>query len=176
MTVDTKKLRELAEAATCVPGYEVTRDGRVLSTESNWRGYGPRELKQEPNGHGYARVRLTVDGKRTSRLVHALVAAAFLPVRPSPERQIRHINGDRMDPRAENLAWGTAKDNAADREAHGTTARGERNGFSKLTGVSVAQIRSLAERGLSQREIAARVGISQRAVGNVLRGETWRGA
>lgn len=167
------ELRALAEKATCAPGYEVTRDGRVFSVESNWRGYGARELQQTPNSHGYARVRLMLNGRRTSRLVHALVATAFLPARPSAAHQIRHLNGDRMDPRAENLAWGTAKDNADDRALHGTTARGEQNGFSKLNRNAIAVIRAFAENGLTQRQIAAQLGVSQRAVGMVLRGETW---
>ncbi len=39
-------------------GYWITRDGRVVSRASNWRGYGPRELKQSPNRCGYPSVRL----------------------------------------------------------------------------------------------------------------------
>ena len=172
--IPTQKLRELAMAATCAPGYEVTADGRVTSTDSNWRGYGVRELAQVANSHGYARVRMMIDGKRTSRLVHSLVAAAFLPPRPSPDHQVRHLNGNRMDPRAENLAWGTAKENADDREAHGTTARGERNGFAKLSRNAVAVIRALHQNGITGKEIASHTGVSERAVWRVLHGETWR--
>lgn len=28
------------------PGYEVTRDGRVFSVASNWRGYGKEILRE----------------------------------------------------------------------------------------------------------------------------------
>jgi len=44
--------------------YEVTADGRVFSIDSNWRGYGRREMCQHLNSHGYPCVRLTVDGVR----------------------------------------------------------------------------------------------------------------
>lgn len=104
--------------------YEVTPDGRVYSL-TNWRGYGRRELVQTPNADGYPSVRLILNGKRTRKGVHTLVAAAHLPPRPSPEHQVRHLDGDRLNPNATNLAWGTAAENAADREIHGRTARGE---------------------------------------------------
>jgi len=110
------------------PIYEITRDGRVFSIISNWRGMGPRELSQLPDDDGYASVRLTIDGKRKKLAVHRLVAAKYLPPRPSKAHEIRHLDGDRMNPHAENLAWGTRKQNAEDRERHGRTSRGQRHG------------------------------------------------
>lgn len=124
MSEHTPNERPIAGA----PGYSVTRDGRVFSNTQNWRGYGRRELAQQPNAHGYPRVRLTVDGRRRVALVHSLVAAAFLPTRPSPQHEVRHLNGSRADNRAANLAWGTRAENAADRERHGKTSRGASHG------------------------------------------------
>lgn len=173
MRVD--ELRALIAAATCAPGYQVTRDGRVFSTASNWRGYGARELQQTSNSHGYARVRMMIDGRRKSPVVHKLVAAAFLEPRPSARHQIRHLNGNRMDPSADNLAWGTAKDNADDRAAHGTTARGERSGCSKLTRDDVATIRSLSRDGVSNRKIARQIGVANSTIDRVVSGHSWRG-
>lgn len=105
-------------------GYDVTPDGSVYSTATNWRGYGARELAQQRDDDGYPTVRLLVAGKRTRFPVHCLVANKFLPPRPSPSHQIRHIDGDKTNNRAENLAWGTPKENADDRELHGRTSRG----------------------------------------------------
>jgi hypothetical protein len=109
----------------CKPaGYEVTRDGRVFSLDSNWRGYGRREMRQTPNADDYPSVRLTIDGKRVRVAVHRLVAAKYLPPRPSPNHEIRHLDGNKSHPSADNLEWGTRKDNADDRERHGRTSRG----------------------------------------------------
>lgn len=127
------ELEKLEKAATIpgVAGYVATPDGRVFSTTSNWRGYGPRELKQHPNSHGYPVVRVPWNGRaRASVAVHRLVALAFLPPRPTKEHQIRHLDGNRTNNHASNLAWGTVAENAADRDMHGTTARGDRNGSS----------------------------------------------
>lgn len=106
------------------PGYEVTRDGRVFSVVSNWRGYGRREMQQTPNEDGYHSVRINMGGKRKRVAVHVLVAREYLPPRPSSEHQVRHLDGDKTRPCVSNPAWGTAKENAEDRERHGRTSRG----------------------------------------------------
>jgi transposase InsO family protein len=106
------------------PGYEVTRDGRVFSISSNWRGYGRRELAQTLNADGYPSVRIIVDGKRVRKSVHGLVAKNHLPPRPSAAHEVRHLDGNKLNPHADNLAWGTRKENAEDRERHGRTSRG----------------------------------------------------
>lgn len=111
-------------SAKHTPGYEVTDDGRVFSVAHNWRGYGRRELEQDLNASGYPSVRLTLHGKRTRIAVHVLVAAHHLPPKPSALHEVRHLNGNKTDNRAANLAWGTRKENADDRQSHGRTARG----------------------------------------------------
>lgn len=107
------------------PGIHVTADGHV------WRDhdqYGPnwREVAQFSDRKGYLRVRLLkADGLRKTQTVHALVATAFHGPRPSSSHECRHLDGDPANNRADNLAWGTAAENAADRERHGRTSRGE---------------------------------------------------
>lgn len=117
------------------PGYEVTPEGRVFSTESNWRGYGRRELSQHLNSYGYPSVRIYVNGKRKRFTVHALVADAFLPFKPSPQHEVRHLDGNKLNSHVSNLAWGTQKDNADDRERHGRTSRGTKHSEAILKGL-----------------------------------------
>lgn len=116
-----------AKHLEAAPGYEVTRDGRVFSFSSNWRGYGRREMSQTLNSDGYPSVRLMIGGKRVSRSVHRLVALAFLPSRPSADHEIRHLDGNKINNHVANLVWGTALENAADRERHGRTSRGDQH-------------------------------------------------
>jgi hypothetical protein len=108
----------------CTFQYEVTRDGRVFSLSSNWRGYGIRELQQTANSYGYPSVRIIIEGKRKRICVYKLVAWAYLPPRPSSKHELRHLDGDKNNSNDYNLAWGTRKDNAADRDIHGHTSRG----------------------------------------------------
>jgi hypothetical protein len=52
-----------------------------------------------------------------------------------------------------------------------TAPRGERHPAARLTAEAVRTIRASAE---PQRRLAARYGVSQRTVGRVTRGESWR--
>lgn len=156
------------------PGYGATADGRIWSLTSNWRGYGVRPLTPVLDRDGYHRVRFMANGKRAKRTVHTLVLSALVGPRPSPAHQVRHLNGDRTDNRVENLAWGTAAENADDRDQHGTTARGSRNGSSRLTEESVAAIRRRYSTGESQYLLADDYGVSQSMVSQIVRGKWWK--
>lgn len=153
-----------------VPGYAADREGRIWSIASNWRGCGPRILQASVR-RGYHRVRVVIDGKCTRRFAHRLVALAFLGPQPSPEHEVRHLNGNRGDNRPENLAWGTRRENVADSIRHGTQVRGERQHLAKLTADAVREMRAS---GGSVRSLAARFGVHTRTVQAVLAGETWR--
>lgn len=198
--IDLEELKKLALAATRYPGYTVDRDGNVWSS-SNWRGYGIRKLKPFPNSDGYPSVKVRSNGRMKKALVHVLVCEAFHGPKPTPEHQVRHVNGVRADCRAENLAWGTASENAIDRKAHGTEkaaengrrgmaktidklrrlqaegkinfARGERAGMASITDEQARTIKSLIGSGPTQREIAKQFGVSEHIVSRIKRGLTW---
>ncbi len=118
------------------PGYEITKEGKVFSVIHNWRGYGKREMKQFLNSDGYLRVHLTIKGKEKSYMVHKLVALHFLPLKPSPKYEMRHLDGNKLNNHISNLAWGTKQDNANDREKHGHTARGKKLSIAVKKGIS----------------------------------------
>ena len=69
------------------------------------------------------------------------------------------------------LLLGSSADNASDRSERGRTAVGERNGKSKLTPELVRKIRGMTN--LSERAIAAQIGVHRGAVSAVLSGRTW---
>ena len=104
-----------------VPGwqgyYEVSDDGLVRSVKRP-RALGA-PLKPAIDKDGYGRVTLSAGmGRRQQVSVHRVVALAFIG--PRPEGQVvRHLNGDNTDNRAANLAYGTVKDNEADKIRHG---------------------------------------------------------
>ena len=97
-----------------IPGYEdiyeVSDRGRVRKIA----------LKPSFNKKGYPLVSLSRDGVAQKFLVHRLVMLAFAG--PCPDRlMVRHLNGDPTDSRwPENLVYGTAVENAADKKLHGT--------------------------------------------------------
>ena len=151
--------------------YEITDDGKVFSLSSNWRGYGKRELAQQLNSHGYPSVRLVINGQRKKFLVHKLVAERFLPERPSEHHEIRHLDGDKTNNSASNLAWGTRKENAADRELHGKTSKGESHGMAVLKESDVAELRKSTE---SHVNLARKYGVTPQAIYAARKYKTWR--
>lgn len=61
-------------------------------------------LKPSFTSRGYYRVNLHFRGMQTTKLVHRLVAEAFVP-NPSGFPKVTHCNGNRADNRASNLQW-----------------------------------------------------------------------
>lgn len=98
------------------PDYMVSDKGRVLST----RRREPRVLRANPTTNGYLQVLLwRPEGGRRAHRVHVLVAEAFYGPRPNGH-QVRHLDGNQLNNCRSNLAYGTARDNAADMKRHGT--------------------------------------------------------
>ncbi len=79
------------------PGYQVSSAGAVL-------GKRRKALSPTTTQTGYRCVTLSVNGRRLSRRVHRLVAAAFVP-NPDGLPQVMHLDGDPRNNSADNLAW-----------------------------------------------------------------------
>ena len=143
-----------------------------------WRGDDSiRELKLNPSSNGYLRAVLYVaPGKKHHCMVHRLVAEAFLAPKPKMAKgrpHLRHLNGDPLDNRASNLAWGSAWDNCQDTVRHGRSTRGEKDAMAKLTEGDVRQIRSMLKVGLTQQFIGDCFGVSLSLIGLIHRQERW---
>lgn len=153
--------------------YEVSDDGRVRSLWfRNGRADRPRAVPLFMKGivqsrGGYVHVMLS--GRRQLS-VHRMVLETFVGPRP-PGMEACHSNGNPADNRLSNLRWGSRLDNAADRDAHGRTARGERNGCAKLSAEQVADIRASNERGV---DLARRYGVTKSQISAVRTHRKWK--
>ena len=86
---------------------------------------------------------------------------------------VRHIDGDKGNSLPENLAWGSYKENEADKLRHGRRPMGEAHHNSKMKDGDVRKIRELHSRSFSQLKIAKALGLNRGVVGVVVRGEGW---
>jgi hypothetical protein len=86
--------------------YWVSDRGNVVSR----KGTG-RVLRKFLIGAGYPAVNLFVGKSNRISQVHRLVAFAFIGPPPTPAHEINHKNGDKSDPRVENLEWVTRAEN-----------------------------------------------------------------
>jgi len=108
--------------------YEVSNLGRIRSRRR--QGTKGGLIKIYPGSRGYACCSLRQYDVERSHDVHRFVALAFLGPKP-PGREVRHLNGDRMDPRAANLAYGTRSENGLDKRHHGTDRNAAKTHCSK---------------------------------------------
>lgn len=111
-----------------IAGYEaayfVSDTGRVKSVArvvprgNSTMRVSERILKPGLDIHGYAYVNLSHQNKQIVRRVHQLVALAFLGNRPKGA-DVRHLDGDQLNNRLSNLAYGSRSDNMRDAVRHG---------------------------------------------------------
>lgn len=106
--------------------YEASNFGRVRSLDHETidsrgmaRHFKGKVLKQTTFvKSGHLQVKLSKNGKQTTRWVHQLVSAAFFGERQSGQI-VRHLNDIPDDNRLENLAYGTQSDNMWDLARNG---------------------------------------------------------
>ena len=104
------------------PNYLITSHGRVLSLKFN----KIKELKQLPC-NGYFIVNLCKNGKMYKKLVHRLVAQAFIH-NPDNKHQVNHIDENKTNNHILNLEWTTCKEN----NNHGTCNERRKKAISKI--------------------------------------------
>jgi len=147
------------------PGLFVDYDGRQASVRSGTA----RILK------GYRRGQyLALSASGGGPYAHQVVCDIFHGEKPFSEAEVRHINGNRDDNRAANLAWATHRENEADKQLHGTSPAGERNGMAKLSRSDVEAMRSMRIGGQSFSQIAKQFGISTMTAFRAVRGQAWK--
>ena len=85
--------------------YEVSNKGRVRSLRTGGI------MRMRIGRDGYVRVSLTKDGKQTHKLLHRLLAIAFIP-NPDNFAEVNHKNENKQDNSILNLEWCTHKYNS----------------------------------------------------------------
>lgn len=138
--------------------HEVSDQGRVRCLHGALIRIGKFES-------GYSRVNFSAKSFR----VHRLVLFAFRGTCPQGAEGA-HENGIKEDCRLSNLAWKTRLENHADKQRHGTTARGTRHGLAKLDLSSVLAIRASFD---NVSALSRRYGVSRPAITSIKRRKTW---
>lgn len=142
--------------------YEVSSDGRVRSLPRNGTSKNGRVLKSMTIYNGYQQVVLAKYGKNSPKLVHRLVAQAFIP-NPENKPAVNHKDGNTANNSVDNLEWVTHRENMI----HSSHVLGNYSG--NWIGAPVRCI----ETGTSYKTIASAsrdTGVLRTAIGNCLSG------
>ena len=117
--------RVIADAAD----YAISNLGRVKRIKADWQGkyLGMIHAGSIHRG-GYLAYSLCTKSGRVTKKAHRLVCEAFNGPQPPDKHHCAHRDGNPANNTPQNLYWATTKENAADRDRHGRTARGENSG------------------------------------------------
>lgn len=151
------------------PRYEFHQDGFVISYVKS----SPRIMKPIKMGEYVGLQLKRSDGHTEKAYLHRLICEAFHgPCADGME--CRHLDGDKENNRACNLAWGSKAENENDRLAHGTTPKGEKNPMAKLTREKVNEMRRCRQKtGKSYKAIGDNFGVSTMTAFRAVTGKSW---
>lgn len=186
------------------PAYAVSTHGRVRRVVSARTRRADTPLTPSPRRHGgYLAVNLRVGARGKTVFLHRLICEAFHGPQPTPDHEVAHFDGDRLNNAATNLRWATRIENAADKDRHGRIRRGDQHparlgrqrilrgeehwaknkpdhivrgeaiGTSKLTEEQVREIRSTPHFHGITVRLAEKYGVSNVLIGRILRGLQW---
>lgn len=105
-------------AKTDYNGYEVSNYGQIRSTD-RWLirsdtgklvFYRSRILKTQIDNCGYERVRISINGHKTTLKIHRVVATTFID-NPNNLPQVNHKDGNKVNNHVNNLEWVSNSEN-----------------------------------------------------------------
>lgn len=164
-------------------GYRAGTDGSIWSSWGQERRKGCnhfitvrnstwKRLRPGVAGDGSLCVRLKFKGgKMKTVYVQRLVLLSFVGPCPEGMEACHFPDRDQKNCRLDNLRWDTRSANQMDKVAHGTTNRGERSAFSKLTEEIVREIRQSREKIQS---LADRYGVNNSVISRVRNYKAWQ--
>lgn len=163
--------------------YEVSNHGRVRSLDrrvmfqTRWGGAVPRLhkgciLAPGTKPAGYKFVGLSNGSTTTYRMVHCMVAEAFIGPRP-PGYDVGHDDNNKSNNHVSNLKYQTHHENILDRKRHGVERAGETVPTSRLTEAEVRLIREGYEAGVGRTQLARRFGVKPGQIYRIVTRRQW---
>ena len=151
-------------------------DYLTVSNRGDVKSHG-QLIKGEICKTGYRRIHVSCHGVHFKFLVHRLIAETFIP-NPNNFPCVNHKDGNKLNNCAENLEWCTvSKNNKHAYETGLKSAKGENNGYSKLTRNDVDYIRKhyvKCNREFGFAGMARKFGVDPKTVEHAYKGITWK--
>lgn len=149
-------------------GYEVSNFGNVRNKKL-------KHLKKIANRKGYLEVRLFKNGKETSKVIHRLVAKAFID-NLNNYPQVNHIDGNKGNNCVENLIWVTNSENQKHAYFLGLqpSRAGERNNNTTLKTRDIVNLKELYNSGKTAKEVSKITGVGIQIIRNIIYEKTWK--
>lgn len=121
---------------------------------------------------GYGQIVRKGKTQRVSRLICMKIKGKPTPGSPDVLHSCGNGHGGCIN--HHHLYWGSPKQNAIDRIAHGTNAKGEQIANSKLTQLDVIKIKRLQRNGRTDADIARTFNVTRQTIWQIRIGKTWK--
>jgi hypothetical protein len=122
----------------------------------------------------YPAVRIPINKKWKTQLIHRLVATSFL-IKPYGKNQVNHINGNKLDSSLKNLEWCNQQENSSHAWSIGLYNHiGINNNKSKLSESDVFKIRNRYACGISIVELSNIFGVSTTNISAIIKNKIWK--
>ncbi len=149
-----------------IANYGAGDDGRIYRTDK------PKPVALKPWLGGYKNSYQMVRIHLHNEYVHQLVSQAFYGMPPTELTDTRHLDGNSLNNKPQNLDWGTPQQNALDRYFHGKLS-GENHPSTKLNWDIVEEIR-LTRKDFTIPELAQKYNVSHGTIEKIIYGQTWK--
>lgn len=178
-----KELKFICEMWRPCPGYETSYEVSSLgSVRSIDRIAGKRRgvvkskiLKPYVNRRGYLEVNLFAQSSSLPKIIHRLVAKAFIE-NPNSLPQVNHIDGNKFNNASDNLEWMNNSENQKHAYKLGLqpSRAGENNSKAKITNKDVTLLKELYNSGKNIVEVSKTMNISLDSIRQIIYGRTWK--
>ena len=156
------------------PGCWATPDGQVFWAEAGTFRPLPQRIRKTKTRYTQSRYLVVYIRTRPSggTMVHHVVLDAFRGPRPNGQVS-RHLNGDSLDNRIENLDYGSQKENWNDAAAIGAITRGEGRANHKISEQDARYIKGQLAAGCHGAWLAEKFKLSGASITNIKKGRLW---
>lgn len=155
------------------PEYEVSDTGLVVRVAPARTRTVPYVLIGHVSKKGYKFYKLQVGKRKVKYTVSRLVLLAWVGPPERDDYYACHNDGNPRNNNLSNLRWDTPAGNAADKNKHGTSLHGDRNGRVKMTWEKVRNLRMDHENGHTGAELSRKYNLAITQTYEIIHKESW---
>lgn len=134
-------------------------------------------LKTSPDGWGYLKVSLNINGKSKTRKIHQLVCEAFL-TKKDPLHEVNHIDGNKKNNRLTNLEYISRSENIKHAFANGLLLPHgkvkDRNSAKYTTKLTETDVVAILKSNQTDKQLASSYNVSIRNINSIKNRKSWQ--